>query len=149
LLALIAKAPPLSGRTWLVPAAASLITLVVAAVLLPKDLPPAGERARLKGALAPMAWIEKNIPCTGRILADRRTLATFETLTRHTGPIEGMGPYFRPEVLAPALQQLLAARQFFLSPGTDAYLRDQGVAAVVTTTTAQQLGGAYKVGPIN
>src|SRR5262249_27695988 len=81
LLALIAKASPLSGRPWIVPAAASLITLVVAAVLLPKDLPPAGERARLHGALAPMAWIEKNIPCTGRILADPRTPPTFQTLT--------------------------------------------------------------------
>jgi hypothetical protein len=149
LLALIARTGPLSGRAWLVPAAASLITLIVAAILLPKDLPPSGERARLHAALAPMAWIEKNIPCQGRILADRRTLATFETLTRHAGPIEGMGPYFRPDVLAPAMRQLLASRQFFIDPSSDAYLRAQNVAAVVTTSVPQQLGGAYKVGPIN
>jgi hypothetical protein len=144
-----ARTAPLAGRAWLVPAAASLVTLVAAAFLLPKDLPPTGERGRLAAALAPMAWIQRNIPCTGRILADRRTLATFETLTRHTGPIEGMGPYFRPDVLQPALRQLLGARAFFMHPGSDAFLRQQGVAAVVTTTTPQQLGGAYKVGPIN
>ncbi len=147
LLGMLSRTAPLSGRAWLVPAAASLITVVAAAFLLPKDLPPTGERARLTAALAPLAWIQRNVPCTGRILADRRTLATFETLTRHPGPIEGMGPYFRPDVLEPALRQLLGARAFFKQPDSDAYLRQQGVAAVVTTSPSQPLGGTRKVVP--
>jgi hypothetical protein len=149
LFAMLARTAPLSGRAWMVPAAASLVTVVVAAVLLPKDLPPTRERARLTAALAPLAWIQRNVPCTGRILADRRTLATFETLTRHPGPIEGMGPYFRPDVLELSLRQLLGARAFFTRPDSDAYLRQQGVAAVVTTSPSQPLGGARKVAAID
>ncbi len=76
------------------------------------------------------------------MLADRRTLATFETLTRHGGAIEGMGPYLRPAVLTTAIRSLLDARRFFLNPGAGAgYLRRAGVAAVVVTTYDQTLGG--------
>src|SRR5262249_60124968 len=86
--------------------------------------------------------IEKNVPCDGRILSDRRSLATFELLTRRAGVLEGMGPYLRPSVLVSAIRQMLAARQFFENPsaGYD-YLRQNGVAAVVLTNDTVPIGG--------
>jgi hypothetical protein len=135
-------------RSWVTPVAAAVLLVLFFGRFLPADL----QRPPTKGlteALAPLAWIEHNVPCEGRILSDRRSLATFELLTRRAGVLEGMGPYLRPTLLTSAIRQMLAARQFFEDPsaGYD-YLRQNGVAAVVLTNDVVPIGGTgYKVGP--
>lgn len=124
------------------PAVAVAGAMVFAAFAVPRNV-ASGERTRFfDTARAPLAWIEANVPCDGRILADRRTLATFETLTRHAGRIEGMGPYLRPPLLAVAIRSLLDAQRFFADPAAGAeYLEREGIAAVVVTSYDQTLGG--------
>lgn len=136
-------------RTARVGGAAGLVVAVVAAALmLPGGVPSARYQRFLATGLGPLHWIERSVPCDGRVLADRRTLGTFETLTRHAGVLEGMGPYLRPQVLTTAIRQLLAARAFFRDPAAhQAYLRRQGVAAVVVSAPAQGIGGATRIAP--
>jgi hypothetical protein len=139
-----------SARGWLAPAAAALVFVVAAVALLPKDRLNAGSERFLTTALGPLSWIERNVPCDGRILADRRTLATFQVYTRHAGVLEGMGPYLRPDVLSTAIREMLAARQFFLDPAAhESYLRDNGIWGVVVTAPSDPLGGALKVAQLN
>jgi len=124
------------------PVAAAVVVLLVAVVALPMAAAPSDLADRLPTALGPLGWIAANVPCDGRVLADRRTLATFETMTRHAGVVEGMGPYLRPAVLDDALRSLFLARTFFLQPRQGlAFLRLEHVAAVVATTYDQTLGG--------
>jgi len=116
--------------------------LTLAAVGVPRNVSSSSRERFYSTALAPLAWIEANVSCQGRVLVDRRTLGTLEAMTRHAGTIEGMGPYFRPAVLTTALRSLFAARDFFRDPsaGRD-YLRANDVAAVVVTSPGQTLGG--------
>ena len=141
--------PGVAGPRAPVLAVAGLVAL--AAFAVPRNVAPAARERFFDSALPPLRWIEANVPCDGRVLADRRTLATFETLTRHGGAIEGMGPYLRPTVLSTAIRSLLDARRFFLDPGAGGdYVRTAGVAAVVVTTYDQTLGGVggpLKFGP--
>ena len=122
------------------PATALAGALALASLAVPRNVSSGGREQYFASALAPLAWIQANVPCGGRVLADRRTLATFETLTRHAGVTEGMGPYLRPAVLATAVRTLLDTREFFLHPDP-AFLRKEGVAAVVVTSYDQTLGG--------
>ena len=132
--------PIVAGPRAPVIAMAGLVAL--AAFAVPRNVAPAARERSFDDGVPALRWIESNVPCGGRVLADRRTLATFETLTRHGGAIEGMGPYLRPTVLSTAIRSLLDARQFFLDPEAGAgYLRSAGVAAVVVTTYDQTLGG--------
>jgi hypothetical protein len=131
-----------SGRAPGVPVAAAVALAVLAAIALPRVVAPSARERFYGSALAPLAWIERNVPCRGRVLADRRTLATFESLARRAGALEGMGPYLRPELLETAIADLFAARAFFRDPvahGGD--LRRWGIAAVVVTARDQTLGG--------
>lgn len=116
--------------------------MLFAAIAVPRNVASPSRRAFFETALAPLAWLESNVPCEGRILADRRTLATFETLTRHVGRIEGMGPYLRPPLLGVAIRSLMDAQAFFADPAAGAdYLQREGIATVVVTTYDQTLGG--------
>ncbi|MGH2683581.1 MAG: hypothetical protein ACRDIX_10150 [Actinomycetota bacterium] len=133
-------------RPWVVPAAAALIVLFVCWVAVPKAVAPRQRLPFLATALEPLEWIAEHVPCEGRILADRRTLATFEAMTGHAGVVEGMGPYLRPQVLVPAIREMLAARAFFQDPvGNQDYLGQRGVAAVVVTVPQHPIGGAHKL----
>jgi hypothetical protein len=127
---------------WLGPAAALALLAVLAGFAVPRNV-SVGDRERfLSQARPPLSWISRSIPCGGRVLADRRTLATFETFARRAGVLEGMGPYLRPAVLDDAVRSLLDARRFFLDPlANEDYLREQNVAAVVVTAYDQTLGG--------
>jgi hypothetical protein len=138
-----------AGRRAAVIAAAGVIALTAFAV--PRNVSSSSHEGFFASALSPLAWVESHVPCDGRVLADRRTLATLETLTRHAGTIEGMGPYLRPTVLATAIRSLLDARAFFRDPAANEdYLRRNGIASVVVTTYDQTLGGVggpLKVAP--
>jgi hypothetical protein len=137
-------------RPWVVPPAAALIVLVVCWVAVPKAVAPRQRLPFLATALGPLEWIAEHVPCEGRILADRRTLATFEAMTGHAGVVEGMGPYLRPQVLVPAIREMLAARAFFEDPlGNQDYLGERGVAAVVVTVPQHPIGGAHKLTEVN
>lgn len=147
--ALLRRAPP--GHPWRRPrpVVAAALTVAVAVVLLPQDTALRERILNRERDLEPLAWIAEHVPCEGRILADRRTLATFELFTGHAGVLEGMGPHIRPDVLLVAIRELFAARSFFLAPlDGEAYLRGRGVAAVVVTGPDRGLAGWWRVAPI-
>jgi hypothetical protein len=137
-------------RPWVPLAGVAVVTLLVSIVSIPKAVAPRYRLPFLASALGPLEWIAEHVPCEGRILADRRTLATFEAMTGHAGVVEGMGPYLRPQVLVPAIREMLAAREFFLDPeGNQLYLEQRGVAAVVATAPQHPIGGAHKLAEVD
>ena len=75
------------------------------------------------------------MPCDGTVLADRRTLGTFEAMTRHAGAVEGMGPYLRPMVLSTAIRTLLAAQ---LWPEASSITGDEGARGVIDAHPADR-----------
>jgi hypothetical protein len=129
-----------------------LVVLAVTAFVLPANVASGEREAFFASALDPLEWVEENVPCEGRVLADRRTLATFETMAGRAGPLEGMGPYLRPDLLGVAVRALLEGRDFFAAPSSgEPYLRENAVAAVVVTSYGQTLGGVggpLKVGHV-
>lgn len=145
------------ARARELPRAAHVATSAVVAVLVAfgaiRTVAPDGQEEYLRSGLEPLQWIEEHLACRGRVLADRRTLATFETFTRHAGVIEGMGPYLRPDLLSVAVGELLEARAFFDAPAAgQVYLTANAVGAVVVTAYDQTLGGVggpLRVGPID
>lgn len=110
-----------------------IVAVALFAVLVPglrADEPPT-----LRDDLDALAWLRDHVPREGRVLVDRRTLATMEVMTGRAGVVEGMGPHIRPSLLVTAVREMLEARSFFGHPDDGlAYLRSRGVAAVVTTT---------------
>jgi hypothetical protein len=137
-------------RPWVPLAGVAVITLLVSIVSVPKAVAPRYRLPFLASALGPLEWIAEHVPCEGRILADRRTLATFQAMTGHAGVVEGMGPYLRPQVLVPAIREMLDAREFFLDPeGNELYLEQRGVAAVVATAPQHPIGGAHKLAEVD
>jgi hypothetical protein len=120
---------------------------LAAALGLALAVPRRGANDPGASEVALLSWIRANVPCEGRVLLDRRTLATFETLTGHAGVIEGMGPHIRPSVLTIAIQRILEATAYFRDPASGrAYLDRNGVAAVVVTTLSHPLGGWVRLG---
>jgi hypothetical protein len=121
---------------------ATVATVVVAALLMP--FAGAKSPKGVRDDLTALRWVETHVPCEGRVLADRRTLAAFEAITGHAGVLEGMGPHVRPALLDIAVGEMVDARAFFEDPTAGAtYLRDHGVAAIVTTGPGRtpRLGG--------
>ena len=122
----------------------AVLTVLVGLIVLPSAV--AHEGIRDDGTLRVMAWVREHVPCEGRILADRRTLASFETLTGRAAVLEGMGPHVRPDVLRIAVGEMLSAHEFLLHPAlNESYLQARGVAAVIVTERSQRLGGWHKV----
>ena len=121
-------------RRWVQPVVAGVLSVAVAAVVMPSARAP---ELRINGAATDLAlvdWLAQHDPCDGRILADRRTLATFEAFDGRPGVLEGMGPHVRPDVLAIALKELFRAGYFFQDPAAGlSYLHEKGVAYVVET----------------
>jgi hypothetical protein len=145
-------ATALEGLIVRLPAKAATVTGLVAAVAVAVAVVPgarADPRLSAPDDLAALAWIHANVPCEGRVLVDRRTLASLESLGGRAGVLEGMGPHIRPALLAPAVRDLMEARDFFMHPDQGrAYLREHGVAAVVVTQGAgQRFGGWYPLAP--
>lgn len=121
------------GTSIVVAAAVTISTFLLVA--------PAREDASREpwtSQLALVRWIGRHVPCEGRVLMDRRTLGTFETIAGRAGVVEGMGPHLRPDVLALAIGEVFRARAFFEQPEDGrAYLRERSVAAVVITRQSQ------------
>jgi hypothetical protein len=75
------------------------------------------------------------------VLADRRTLGTFEAIAGRVGVLEGMGPHIRPAVLELAIEEIFRAREFFEGPAAALpYLRERAVAAIVLTRPSRRIG---------
>jgi len=120
--------------TSIVVAAAVTISTVFLVAPVREDV----SREPWTSQLALVRWIGRHVPCEGRVLMDRRTLGTFETVAGRAGVVEGMGPHLRPDVLALAIGEVFRASAFFERPEDGrAYLRERSVAAVVITSHSQ------------
>lgn len=127
---------------WIAPAIAAVLAVSTTLVMVPE----VGTRQRRFRRYLPdhelLTWIGQHVPCDGRVLVDRRTLASLEAVSSRVGVLEGMGPHVRPAVLVIALRELLEAQRSLADPAAAAdYLRENGVAIVVDTTPEHRLGG--------
>ncbi|MGH2541019.1 MAG: hypothetical protein ACRDGK_10890 [Actinomycetota bacterium] len=134
-------------RAWVAPAVAAALTVAVSAVLLPSaGWHNASKIRNLRDQVELLRWVETNIPCDGRVLADRRTLGTFQVMSGHAAVVEGMGPHVRPTVLARAIGELLRARAFFEDPSAHlGFLRERGVSAIVITRPFAEFAGWTRI----
>jgi hypothetical protein len=127
-------------------AACGLVVATLIGFLPSAGWPKVGKVGNLRQQIQLLQWIREHVPCEGRVLADRRTLATFQTMTGHAAVLEGMGPHLRPEVLVRAIGELLRAKTFFENPrGQQAYLEERGVAVVVATRPFAEFAGWIRV----
>jgi hypothetical protein len=120
-------------RAW-VPAAVAAIAIALPAVAVGATVGPARTSYRTNGerALSILDWVSANIPCDARILPDRVTLGTFVAATGRVSVVEGMGPYLRPDMLHPVLDEVLAAHRFFQDPANgSAFLHRERVNYVI------------------
>jgi hypothetical protein len=127
-------------------AAGAFVIATLIAFLPSAGWPKAGKVGNLRQQVQLLQWIRDHVPCEGRVLADRRTLATFQTMTGHAAVLEGMGPHLRPEVLVRAIGELLRAKTFLEDPeGQRRYLEERGVAVVVATRPFAEFAGWIRV----
>lgn len=127
-------------------AAGAFVIATLIAFLPSAGWPKAGKVGNLRQQVQLLQWIRDHVPCEGRVLADRRTLATFQTMTGHAAVLEGMGPHLRPEVLVRAIGELLRAKAFLEDPkGQRRYLEERGVAVVVATRPFAEFAGWIRV----
>jgi hypothetical protein len=116
-------------RAW-APAAAAVLLIALPAVAVGATVGPSRASYRTNGerSLAILDWVAAHLPCDARILPDRVTLGTFVAATGRVSVVEGMGPYLRPDMLHPVLDEVLRAHRFFQDPAAGrAFLRREGV----------------------
>jgi hypothetical protein len=137
------------GRWALVASAVSAVVALAAVVAMVPDVAMnPGEARRYRADYKLLTWIGRNDPCDGRVLIDRRTLASLESLSSRVGVLEGMGPHVRPDVLEIAIREILQAKRFFEEPSDgEPYLERNGVAMVVGTNGRHRLAGWRPLGP--
>lgn len=134
-------------RAWIGRAVAAALTIAVAAALLPAaGWLKASKLRNLRDQVELLQWVEANVPCEGRVLADRRTLGTFQVMSGHAAVLEGMGPHVRPTVLARAIGELFRASAFFEDPSAHrGFLRERGVGAVIITRPFAEFAGWARI----
>jgi hypothetical protein len=102
----------------------------------------ASDRANLENQLELIRWVGSHVPCEGRVLMNRRTLGTFESIAGRAAVVEGMGPHIRPSILVRAIEEIVKARAFFRHPlERSDFLERRGVAAVIIGTSGNPFGG--------
>jgi hypothetical protein len=107
------------------------------------------DRGKLEDQLQLVRWVGDHVPCEGRILANRRTLGTFESIAGRAAVLEGMGPHIRPSVLTRAIGEIVRAGAFFRDPRhRSRFLEERGVAAVVIATPGNTFGGYPALGGV-
>jgi hypothetical protein len=127
-------------------AACGLVIVTLVGFLPAAGWPKASKAGNLRQQIQLLQWVKEHVPCEGRVLADRRTLATFQTMAGHAAVLEGMGPHLRPEVLVRAIGELLRAKTFFEDPQAQRrYLEERGVAVVVATRPFAEFAGWIRV----
>jgi hypothetical protein len=134
-------------RPWMGPAVAVSLTIVVAAALVPAaGWLKADHLRNLQDQVELLRWVGTHVPCEGRVLADRRTLGTFQVMTGHAAVLEGMGPHVRPTVLARAIEELLRASAFFEDPRDHRrFLSERGVRAVIISQPFAEFAGWARI----
>lgn len=110
-------------------------TLAIGIRLLP-DLRAQPEPPRSAfGEIEVLNWVRENAPCDARILSNLRTSGAYQVLTGRAGVAEGMGPFFRPELLRSVNRFLIASKDFYMNPlGARSFLEEHGVDYVVLYT---------------
>jgi len=109
----------------------------------------ASDRGHLEDQLQLIRWVGNHVPCEGRVLANRRTLGTFESIAGRAAVVEGMGPHIRPSILTRAIEEIVRARAFFRDPRRHVgFLERRGVAAVVIATPGNPFGGYPALGSV-
>lgn len=126
-----------------VPIVGFAIVLAAGSLMIPKATWAHVERRdKLDDQLELLGWLGEHVPCEGRVLANRRTLGTFETMSGRAGVLEGMGPHVRPAVLGRAIKEIFRARDFYLDPIANArYVDERGIAAVLVARSPNRFGG--------
>jgi hypothetical protein len=125
------------GLTWMGRARPRLVIPVAMVIVLGVSLlvlPTARARgpAVSAGAIELVDWVRTTTPCDARILTSQRTLGMFRVMTGRVGVLEGMGPFLRPGILSPVVDELLAARAFFRDPqANQGFLTAQSVDYVI------------------
>jgi hypothetical protein len=115
----------------------ALAILVAGTVVLATQLLPDLRDLRQPPALASrqieiLDWTRDNTPCDSRILSNRRTSGSFQVLTGRAGINEGMGPFFRPELLQLVNRFLIDTNTFYGDPARGReFLEEHGVDYVV------------------
>ena len=136
------------SRTRIVSGASLAVVVVGALVFLPHATwAHASDRGALENQLQLLRWLGDHVPCEGRVLANRRTLGTFESVAGRPAVLEGMGPHIRPSILTRAIEEISRASAFFREPRRrSGYLEQRGVAAVVIATSGNPFGGYPALG---
>jgi hypothetical protein len=132
----------LAGGEWAIEAigsprgrltSASVIILILGAVILPSARVQAVPVSNDAPSIHVLEWIRLYTPCGSRLLVDQRTKGVVKVMTGRVGVLEGMGPFLRPAMLQDVVGRLLEARAFFKSPARNlAFLQREGVDYVVT-----------------
>jgi hypothetical protein len=118
----------ISRATWVVGAvAAAALAAVVAWDIRPRSVGPGA--AQLREA---MLAVHDNVPCTARVLANRRSNGAFEVLAGRESVLDGMAPYLRPTLLRQVLDLSAEARAALrAAPGSRAFLAREHVGYIV------------------
>jgi hypothetical protein len=121
-------------RKWkppLAPAVAGIVTLVLLVVIIP-DLRKVKPQRDTRFEVQEMNWIRNNAECDARFLTNYRSGATFQVLAGRVAVSEGMGPYFRPDLLDEVNEFLLDANEFFRDPFRNKdFLAEHGIDYIV------------------
>lgn len=115
------------------PVVGILVSALLLLVILMPDLREVGEASeRDRREIEVLNWVRDNTPCDARILSNTRTSGSFQVLTGRAGVNEGMGPFFRPELLRDVNRFLIRTNRFFASPSNnERFLTRHGVDYVV------------------
>jgi hypothetical protein len=111
------------------PVVGILVSALLLLIILMPDLREVGEGSeRNRREIEVLNWVRDNTPCDVRILSNKRTSGTFQVLTGRAGVNEGMGPFFRPELLRNVNRFLIRTNRFFANPSDNGpFLTKHGV----------------------
>jgi hypothetical protein len=119
-------------RKHAAPALAIVLSAGLGLVLLPNLATAATPMPWVGRQLDDLNWVRANAPCDARILSNIRTGGTYQVLTGRVGVNEGMGPFFRPEMLDRVNRFLVEMNDFFGEPREGkTFLETYGVDYVV------------------
>lgn len=111
--------------------APAVAAVLLGVLLLPRVTAPPPRESAI-AALDALQWVRDNTPCDARIVSNHRSGGSYQVLTGRVSITEGMGPFFRPDMLAVANQILIDKNDFFRAPAQgEAFLAKHGIDYVV------------------
>jgi hypothetical protein len=128
--------------------ACAVVVVLASTPLVWSARAPSRAGARGGRAIPVLAMVRRATECDARILANRRTIATFESMTGRAGLVEGMAPYLRPDMLVRAVNVIEAAERFFHDPAAGrSILAEEGIDDVLAVGRTVPFGPL--AGPID